>query len=303
VSHPPAAEPPVVAAVPAVPPTQPARAIDERGAEWIRLGTWNLRGLGAGGDRDYAAIAAAIDGNFDILTLTEIAHADSGHPGYDRLQKALGDAWGGFVSDGPGADVASSGAEHYAIVYRRDRVRPCSGWHRLRYAADRDVRQRDSGASRFRREPAFSCFETGDPPIGFVVAAYRATSAEDADDIAAEIAHIDDVFAAMSQARPGLRDLIIAGQFHLEAAEIETVTSADVRTRGGGAALNLLGEPTQSLRDHVLVRNADTTTESTSDSSVLDVRNAAASPREFRRSVSDHLPVMLRFRVSAPEAD
>jgi hypothetical protein len=33
------------------------------------------------------------------------------------------------------------------------------------------------------------------------------------------------------------------------------------------------------------------------------VRNAAASPREFRRSVSDHLPVMLRFRVSAPEAD
>jgi len=299
VAAPPVAAPPVAAPVPPAPPA-PAR-VEQVHDQWLRLGTWNLRGLGTDGDRDYASIAAAIDANFDILTLTELADVEGSHPGYDRLRSALGDTWAALLSDASGQGTASDRAEHYAIVYRRARLRPCPGWQRLRYTTDPDGGAREAGG--FQREPAFACFEAGEPAGRFMLGAYRATSAENGDDIAAEVALLDAVFAAMSRARPDVRDLIIAGQFHLEAAEIESVTAALVRTRGGGAALNLLGEPTQGLRDHVVVRDADTTTETNGDSSVLDVRGGAASPRDFRRSVSDHLPVMLRLRVSPSEVD
>jgi hypothetical protein len=136
----------------------------------------------------------------------------------------------------------------------------------------------------------------------FILAAYRAVADEDADVIAAEVRHLDAALAEMALSHPGEKDLIVAGQLHLEAAELALLTAATVRTGGAGAALNLLGEPAPVLRDHVLVRDPRTSAQ-TSEGSAIDVRDAVGSPLLFRDTVSDHLPVALRLRVGGRDDD
>jgi len=298
---------PVPAAVAAVPP--PAVPVVSERAEWIRLGTWNVRSLGAEPGRDYDAMAAVIDDNFDILTLTEVAYVGGGHSGYDRLLAGLGAGWAGMVTETPlpwhrTGDGDSSDAEYYAILYRRENVRPCDGWDGLRLVSEFAG---GSVATEFLRQPAFACFAVvaGDGTAGgvdFMLAAYRATSG-DADAIAAEVGHIDAVFAIMAAARPGEGDLIVAGEFNLDSSELALVTTAADRTAGSGSTLNLLGEPTASLHDHILVRAPRAMAEMVGNGIVLDVRSVAESPREFRRAVSDHLPVMVRIRTAASDRD
>ena len=107
----------------------------------------------------------------------------------------------------------------------------------------------------------------------------------------------------MAAARPGEGDVIVAGEFNLDSAELALVTTAADRTAGSGSRLNLLGEPVAILRDHILVRPQRATVAMVGNGMVLDVRGVAASPREFRRAVSDHLPVMIRLRTAVTDRD
>ncbi len=265
----------------------------------IRLGTWNTNGLGVGGDRNFEAVAAVIENNFDIVALTNVA----GLQGYEKLMASLGSGWNGMVSS---SIRKGERGEHDAIVHRRAAVRPCSGWNRL-------VRASESGggaelADRFEQEPVFSCFEA--VPAGkrrsvdFILAAYRATWGDgDSAAVAAEVRLLDRVFAAMARSRPGERDLIVAGRINLAAAEVPLATSATDRTRGSGSALNLLGEIVPGLRDRVLVHDPKSTGELIGTATVLDVRGVAADPGYYRRVVSNHLPLMVRLRTDIADDD
>lgn len=273
----PGAPPPAVAPV-----TTPEAAVDS-----IRLGTWNLPPL-TGGERDYAVTAAVIEAEFDVLTLTELAAGD-----YGRLLSELGAGWNGMSTGGDDA----GDREQYAILYRRQAVRSCPGWQDLR-------RSTVDGLSR---QPAYACFEVGGyagtPAFDFLLAAYRAVSAEDAGAVAAEVRHLDTALDEMAIQRSGERDIIVAGQFHLEASELALVTNAAVRSEGGGASLNLLGEPSSALRDHILVRDARATREISTPGAAVDVRGFAASPQDFRNTVSDHLPVVVQIDIPARDDD
>ena len=262
------------------------------GDRFIRLGTWHIRHLGADAAKDYALLAGAIERNFDILALTGVAASAGGYPGYDRLKAALGVDWDGLVTAPPLS--RSEDAEGYAVLYRTKRVRPCAGWSELRPAGLR--------SGTFLREPAFGCFEAG--AIDFLLAAYRATWADgDAAEVAREVAHLDQVFAAMAAARPGEKDLIVAGDLNLRSVELPLATAAVDRTRGTGSTLDLRGERSADLYDHVLVRSAGAVPEMVGDAEVLDVRGLAASPRDFFRTASDHLPIMVHLRVTGPDSD
>jgi hypothetical protein len=307
---PPSASPVVAAAAPAPTPSPAVAAAPTarpRAATAIRLGEWNLRSLGRGSDKDLTRVAAAIEANFDILAVTEVLQIGGGHPGYDALLRALGPAWEGQIASTPRPNTAADGAEYYAILYRRDRVRPCSGWDGLRYVPDNDGSGNTGGPDHFLREPAFGCFEAGAPSapgVDFLLAVYRAPTADgDAAETAAEVGHLDEVFTAMRLARPGEDDLIIAGDFHLESVELPRVTSAADRTRGDGSLLNLLGDRNPSLPDHILVSDPRATAEMLGDAEPLDVRGVAPSNAEFYRTVSDHLPIMVRLRSSGPDDD
>ena len=291
----------LVASLPTPVPTAAA------GPGSIRLGEWNLRSLGRGPDKDVHRIAAVIDANFDILAITEILQINGGHPGYDALIDALGATWAGQITDTPRPNIAADGVEYYAVLYRRSLVRPCAGWERLRYTPDNDGSGRSGSTDRFVREPAFGCFAAGDaaaPGLDFLLAVYRAPVADDdAAEVAAEVSHLDDVFTAMQLARPGEDDLIIAGDFHLESVELPHSLHATDRTRGGGSVLDLLGERTARLPDHILVHDPRATAEVLGDAEALDVRGVAPSHQAFYQTVSDHLPIMVRLRISGPDDD
>jgi hypothetical protein len=299
------APPPAAAVAPAPAVVAAATASPTPRVATIRLGEWNLRSLGHGTDKDYARIAAVIDEHFDILTVIEVVQVAGGHPGYEALLHALGAQWAGMITDTPRPNTAADGAEYYAILYRPDRVRPCAGWDGLRYTPDGDGSGTSNGVDHFLREPAFACFEAGDasaPGVDFLLAAYHAPEG-DAGDVAAEVSHFGDVFSAMKLARPGEDDLIIAGDFHLESVELHQVTTATDHTSGGGSVLNLMGERTPSLPDHVVVYDPRATAELLGDAEALDVRGVAPSNAEFYRTMSDHLPIVVRMRATPPDDD
>jgi len=56
----------------------------------------------------------------------------------------------------------------------------------------------------------------------------------------------------MRLARPGEEDLIIAGDFHLQSAELPHEIHATDRTRRDGSVLNRLGNRTPALLDHII---------------------------------------------------
>lgn len=264
----------------------------------LRLGSWNIRKLGHGENKNFPLLVQVIESKFDIVAIVEVMQKAGGHPGFDSLIAALGQGWNGIVTSEPRPNTSSGSAEFYAIVFRPARVRLCSGWTELRYAPD--------DADVFSREPAFACFATlignGSSGFDFLLAAYHARWADgDTVEIQDEVRHLDDVFSAMAAIRPGERDLLIAGDFNLVSIDLQETISRPIGTVGVGSTLNSTGAVTFNVYDHLVIFNAAATHEQIGPEEVLDVRNVAATNRAFFQTVSDHLPIVARFQTIADD--
>ncbi|MGE0465341.1 MAG: SH3 domain-containing protein [Steroidobacteraceae bacterium] len=260
----------------------------------LRLGSWNIRKLGHGDNKNFPLVAEVIESHFDIVAVVEIMQKGGGHPGYDSLISALGQGWNGIVTNQPRPNTSSGSAEFYAILFRPQRVQLCDGWTDLRYAPD--------DGDVFSREPAFACFVTftadGSSGFDFLLAAYHARWADgDTVEIQDEVRNLDDVFAAMGATRPGERDLLIAGDFNLVPVDLQETVSRPISTVGTGSTLNSTGAVTSNVYDHLLVFDVTATHEQLEPARVLDVRHVAATNRTFFQTVSDHLPIVARFRI------
>lgn len=260
----------------------------------LRLGSWNIRKLGHGDNKNFPLVAEVIESHFDIVAIVEVMQKAGGHPGYDSLIVALGQGWNGIVTSAPRPNTGSGSAEFYAILFRPQRVELCDGWTDLRYAPDDD--------DVFSREPAFACFVTftgnGSSGFDFLLAAYHARWADgDTVEIQDEVRHLEDVFSAMAAARPGERDLLIAGDFNLVPIDLQETVSRPISTEGTGSTLNSTGAVTSNVYDHLLVFDVTATHEQLEPARVLDVRHVAATNRAFFQTVSDHLPIVARFRI------
>ena len=211
--------------------------------QYIRLGAWNIKKLGHGTRKNYPLVSQIIDDNFDVIAIIEVMQKQLAHPGYDALMQQLGSGWDGLITDKPRHDTSSGSSEFYAIVYRKNAVRPCTGWTTLQYYPDNDGSEHGTGPDRFSREPAYACFEAGFDSgavgVDFMLAAYHATWSDgNEDEIVDEVSNLDGVFTAMGQAKPGEADLMIVGDFNLIPTILhETVSAAD-RTEGSGSTLN-----------------------------------------------------------------
>ncbi len=266
----------------------------------LRLGAWNIKKLGHGSSKDYPMVAAVINENFDILTVIEVMQKSGGHPGYDALRQELGASWAGLVTTVPRPNTAAGYAEFYAILYRLNTVRPCQDGEPLQYFQDNDGSPTETGLDLFVREPAFACFEsiTGNGGKGwdFMLAAYHATWADgDEELITEEVMNLPRVFEAMQQARPGEKDLFVAGDFNLTPDVLDGLTATSDKTVGSGSTLNSKGVRTKNMYDHLLILNAQATGELVLPAQVLDVRSKASSNKSFYKTMSDHLPIMGRF--------
>jgi hypothetical protein len=72
-------------------------------------------------------------------------------------------------------------------------------------------------------------------------------------------------------------------------------------TVGTGSTLNSEGTLTTNLYDHLVVFEASATGELVQPAGVLDLRGMASSNRVFFQTVSDHLPIVGRFRVGVDD--
>jgi hypothetical protein len=285
-------------------PDQPTEII---GSSELRLGSWNIKKLGHGANKNFALVAQIIEARYDLLAVVEVMQKGGGHPGYDALLAQLGNGWAGVVTYAPRPDTSSGSAEFYAVLFRPVRARLCDGWTHLAYHTDNSGGAGATGTDRFSREPAFACFATtradGSPGFDFIFAAYHAIFAEgDIDDIKGEVQHLDEVFASMAAARAGERDLVIAGDYNLVPSDLAATISQQVRTIGSGSTLNGSGTLTANLYDHLIVFDLTATSEMMGPEEIIDVRNAASSNKVFFDTVSDHLPLVARFRID-PDDD
>lgn len=272
----------------------------------LRLGAWNIRKLGHGDAKDYSLLVAAIESHFDILAVVEVMQKAGGHPGYDRLMQELGPQWSGMVTTIPLPNTSSGSAEFYAIIFRPSRVRTCDQWPSLRIHEDHDGSESGLGEDVFSREPAFGCFvavrSDGSAGFDFLLAAYHARWAEgDVSDIQGEVSRIPAVFSSMAALRPGERDLLIAGDFNLRPTDLALAMPHFDATAGTGSTLNSAGDVTMNLYDHLVIFDQAATSELVQPATVLDLRSHAASNQVFFRTVSDHLPIVARFRIDVDD--
>lgn len=277
-------------------------------ADFIRLGSWNIKKLGHGNATNFSMVASIINENYDIVVIIEVMQKQQSHPGYDSLRGALGSGWSGMVTDTPRPNTNDSYSEFYAILYRSPAIRSCSGWKSLVYHKDTDGGPDETGADHFSREPAFGCFEapTKNNQVGFdfLLAGYHARWENgDTNATIAEAKHLTEVFQSMAQAKPGEKDLLIAGDFNLVPSQLQAIFPKRNKTTGTGSTLNSKGERTNNLYDHLLVYDTVSTSELIGNAEVLDVRSKASSNMIFFKTISDHLPIVVRMRTSRPDDD
>jgi len=271
------------------------------GAQYLRLGGWNVKKLGHGSSTNFALVAQVIESHFDIVAIVEVMQKGGAHPGYDSLLAQLGARWRGMVTTSPRPNTSAGDAEFYAIVYRDQSVQPCTGWTGLRYLDDNDGSSTGTGPDVFSREPAFGCFAarlaSGSTGFDFMLAAYHARWAGgNTQEIGEEVRHVTRAFQAMAQARPGENDRIIVGDFNLVTSRLEQVLGLQIPVLGTASTLNSSGNLSSNLYDHILIHDTTATRELVDIPEILDVRDVAADPRTFYRTVSDHLPIRARFR-------
>lgn len=283
-------------------------SLEQESGKIVRVGSWNIKKLGHGNQKDYATVAKIIDANFDVMAVVEVMQKGGGHPGYDKLVSVLGPEWNGLVTGEPRPNTGSGSAEFYAILYRPALVRTCSGWGSLAFFPDNDGSGQDLVPDIFSREPAFGCFEVpntdGTVGFDFLLAGYHARwSQGDKEQIKTEVARLKEVFQAMKESRPEEADLIIAGDFNLVPSEIKEALHFVPDTVASGSTLNSSGAITQNVYDHVLIHSILATQEMIGHPTVIDVISSASDGHEFYTQVSDHLPVMARFKTFGPDDD
>jgi hypothetical protein len=277
----------------------------------LRLGAWNLRKYGFEAQKDEAAIASIVKAHFDLIALLEVV-ATPGERALSDLARLLGPEFTLATTSAARPSPSSAHSEHYVIAYRHERVAPCAELGSLTFFADGAGSDGSATRGLFLREPAFACFRAVEARgsareqnidrargFDFLLAAYHAEWGEgDARGIAAEVRHIDSVFAAMQRALPSERALYMIGDFNLGSAELTPLTAARDRTAGPGSTLDAQGEISAHLYDHLLAFGGTANDALVDDARVLDVRGEAFDPGHFRDRVSDHLPILAQLRLS-----
>ncbi|MBI4700776.1 MAG: hypothetical protein HY744_06370 [Deltaproteobacteria bacterium] len=275
----------------------------------VRLGSWNIRKLGHGPNKNYGQLAKVIQDSFDAVGIMEIMQNKGGHPGFDALREALGKGWEGMVTDSPRPRDDTGGAEFYGLFYRTALFKPCPGWEgKLVYVTDNDGGDAGTGENLWAREPAYTCLRAGFRKAGvgtdFAMALYHAIFVQGRiGAITHEVAHVEDMFRQMQEALPQEKDLLLFGDLNLDPPQLDRAIEYNTRTACGSSTLDQYGELTGHCYDHVLIHDEVATPEVPGKAEVLDVRRYAESNFVFYRTMSDHLPIRILMRIDLPDDD
>ncbi|HYU14623.1 MAG TPA: endonuclease/exonuclease/phosphatase family protein, partial [Candidatus Acidoferrum sp.] len=246
--------------------------------------SWNLRRLGQG-EKRLDLVARALAGE-DVAVLQEVMSP----AGVNRLLARM-PGWSAVVS--PRAVGRAGYAEHYAVLYRRDRVRPLRSF------------TVDDPGDLFAREPFVVCLK--ERAFDFCVLTIHVVFGHTVGPRNAEVEALGPLVERLMR-RSGERDWIVAGDFNRPARATcwsplaergWTMTTASRRVPTSLSARGYAND-----YDHLLI-NPRYTREWTREADRIDVV-AQICRGNFAWCIahlSDHVPIQATFSVLGPDDD
>lgn len=287
--HPAAQRAPAPAAVSR--PARPHRPAPPRRPPAIRppprllhLASWNLKRLGHGKKR--LDLVARVIRDQDVVALEEVMTP----AGVDQLLRLL-PGWGAVVS--PAAVGRAGYAEHYAVLYRKDAVRPLDSF------TVEDPRD------EFAREPFVACLASG--AFDFCVVVIHVVFGGTVGPRDAEIAALGPLVDRLAR-RSSERDWLIIGDFNRPASvrSFAPLTGRGFVMATGDRVLltSIARGGYRSDYDHLLLHPARTR-EWRSDCDRIDIvaADCGGDYAACARDVSDHAPIRATFDASGPDDD
>jgi endonuclease/exonuclease/phosphatase family metal-dependent hydrolase len=253
-------------------------------ARLLHLASWNLKRLGHGKKR--LDLVARVIRQQDVVALEEVMTPD----GVGELLRLL-PGWAALVSPAP---VGRGGyAEHYAVLYRKDAVRPLDSF------------TVDDPRDEFAREPFVACLASG--AFDFCVVVIHVVFGGTVGPRDAEIAALGPLLDRLA-ARSRERDWLVIGDFNRPAS---ARSFASLLARGFTMASGARVMPTSIARggyrsdyDHLLL-HPGRTREWRSDCVRIDIvtDDYGGDYATCARDLSDHAPIRATFDAGGPDDD
>jgi endonuclease/exonuclease/phosphatase family metal-dependent hydrolase len=261
----------------------PHERAERAGREHLRVGTWNLKRLGHG-KKELHRVAAIIE-DFDVIALQEVMTPE----GVAELLAYLPD-WAAEIS--PEAVGRGKYTEWYAVLYRQDRVR-----------VERAFLARDA-KDEFAREPFVTCLGAGS--FDFCLVSIHVIFGDSARARDEEISALGRLIGRL-RSREREKDWIVLGDFN----RVPGAPGWDALMEHGwsftcdDAVATTLGKKGyHKAYDHILVDRAHTRELEGSCERVDFVARACdGDASACSRELSDHAPMMARFRTTLPDDD
>jgi len=260
----------------------------------VTIATWNVENLGS---KTVTESRAEVLRAFDIAALQEVESED----GLKHLQSSLiaasGAAWEYVISPSVGEGNA---AEHYAFIYRADRVE---------YVIDSAGVYPEAATDEFSREPFYATFRAGD--FDFTLVTVHVTWGSLASLRTAECRRLSSVWTYVQDLDPYENDLILLGDFNrdrpthsafdeLTALGVTPIlTTAGTRTTFGRTATG--GSWYDNMWVDLLFSGQDYTGSSGAGAPEHDTSGSRCSAGI--EEASDHCPVWAQFYIERGDDD
>jgi endonuclease/exonuclease/phosphatase family metal-dependent hydrolase len=276
------ARPPARATTPAAPAHR--RPAPPRAVAPIQLASWNLKRLGHGTKR--LDLVARVMRELDVVALEEVMTPR----GVDELLAHL-PGWGAVVS--PAAVGRAGYAEHYAVLYRKETLRPLESF------------TVDDPRDEFAREPFVACLAAAE--FDFCLVVIHVVFGGTVGPRDAEIAALGPLVDRLA-ARSAERDWLVIGDFNRPASarSFAALTERGFAMASGDRLLktSIAKSGYRSDYDHLLLHPAHTR-EWRRDCERIDIvaETCAGDYAACARDLSDHAPILATFDAAGPDDD
>jgi endonuclease/exonuclease/phosphatase family metal-dependent hydrolase len=267
-------------------------------AATITMASFNTLHLGWDNGKDLNKLADVLK-SYDVIGLQEVMNEDTLKKVRDLLREHTGTEWQYVISlRNLGR---SSYKEYYAVLYRLDKTT---------YTSNSAEIWNDEG-DLFEREPFFASFKSRN--FDYTIIVMHSDFDNNKEVMRKEARLLYTVYNKIQERNPNEKDVILMGDFNLSANDIGWDSLKTIPTM-----TNLIPGTTQttlstsgglsSAYDNIWIRTQFTGNEFT-DTSKADyyytlMFSGSANPGlEARGTISDHVPVLARFRVDKADDD
>lgn len=258
----------------------------------LKIGSWNIRWLGNGDDKDYAT-TGAIAAQYDILAVQEVMNKNGVNKLISAMEEASGHPW---VSMMTGPIGRGSYKEHYTFIYDPGVVN-YKGSGAVTYMDSQDI---------FAREGLSAPFVINETQQEFVMATIHIIFGDDRDDRVQEIRALSDYKDWLQEIYPEQDTIMIMGDFNFPPSwkEWDTLKGNGMKpliTRGASTVSTREGRYA-NLYDNIWI-NTDSplTVESSAVNTII--KRTGMTHERFRDTVSDHVPVQAVIDLGTAKAE